>query len=127
MSSESRLWRFKVCASGIKMAQSDRDGIISPPYERRRGGMSRVLPTYTSINNMYNTGNNTPTHTPAHPFTRRQALLPEGTPYCPFNLLCLTVQAISNISCSSFKCVPFNPVATLALGFLPAYITCLRL
>ena len=45
--------------------------------------------------------------------------------HCPFNFSCLTVQAILSNSSSSFLCVLFNPVATLALGFRPAYITCL--
>ena len=46
--------------------------------------------------------------------------------YSPFNFSCTTPNAISNRSCSSFRCVPFRPVATLALGLRPAYMTCLR-
>lgn len=46
--------------------------------------------------------------------------------YSPFNLSCVTENASSNRASSSLLCAGFNPVATLALGFRPAYITCLR-
>lgn len=46
--------------------------------------------------------------------------------YSPFNFSCTTLNATSSKSISSFMWLAFKPVATLALGFLPAYITCLR-
>lgn len=46
--------------------------------------------------------------------------------YSPLSLSCFTLHAISKKSASSFKCELFSPVATLALGLRPAYITCLR-
>jgi hypothetical protein len=46
--------------------------------------------------------------------------------YSPLSLSCTTLKAVSKSSFSSFVCDAFKPVATLALGFRPAYITCLR-
>jgi hypothetical protein len=46
--------------------------------------------------------------------------------YSPLSLSCTTLNAVSKSSFSSFVCDAFKPVATLALGFRPAYITCLR-
>lgn len=47
--------------------------------------------------------------------------------YSPFNLSCLTLNASVRNSFSSLWCTLFRPVATLALGCLPAYMTCLLL
>lgn len=58
---------------------------------------------------------------------RRFSKVTTVRPHSPFNLSCVTPKAISNMSNSSFIWVPFNPVATDALGFRPAYMTCLRL
>lgn len=46
--------------------------------------------------------------------------------HSPLSLPCLTLKAWFKRSISSFIWVAFKPVATLALGFRPAYITCFR-
>lgn len=45
--------------------------------------------------------------------------------YWPLSLPCITSKAIAKNSFSSFVWLVFNPVATEALGFRPAYMTCL--
>lgn len=44
----------------------------------------------------------------------------------PFKTSWWTLNASSNSSCSSFWWLALRPVATLALGFRPAYMTCRR-
>lgn len=46
--------------------------------------------------------------------------------YSPLSLSCVTLNAVSSNSLSSFVWLAFKPVATLALGFRPAYMTCFR-